>query len=36
MTLIDKAYQLYDGLGDKVAEVFGEDGRKHSMIFPLP
>ena len=28
MTLIDKAYQLYDGLGDKVAEVFGEDGRK--------
>ena len=28
MTLIDKAYQLYDGLGDKVAEVFVEDGRK--------
>ena len=28
MTLIDKAYQLYDGLGDKVAEVFGEDGKK--------
>ena len=28
MSFIDKAYQLYDGLGDKVAEVFGEDGRK--------
>ena len=28
MTFIDKAYQLYDGLGNKVAEVFGEDGRK--------
>ena len=28
MTFIDKSYQLYDSLGDKVAEVFGEDGRK--------
>ena len=28
MTFIDKAYQLYDGLGNKVAEVFGEDGKK--------
>ena len=28
MTFIDKAYQLYDGLGEKVAEVFGEDGKK--------
>jgi len=28
MTLIDKAYQLYDGLGEKVAEVFGDDGKK--------
>ena len=28
MSFIDKAYQLYDGLGDKVAEVFGEDGKK--------
>lgn len=28
MSFLDKAYQLYDGLGDKVAEVFGEDGRK--------
>ena len=28
MSFIDKAYQLYDGLGEKVAEVFGEDGKK--------
>ena len=28
ITFIDKAYQLYDGLGNKVAEVFGEDGKK--------
>ena len=28
MTFIDKSYQLYDSLGDNVAKVFGEDGRK--------
>ena len=28
LTFIDKAYQLYDGLRNKVAEVFGEDGVK--------
>ena len=28
LTFIDKAYQLYDGLRNKVAKVFGEDGVK--------